>query len=164
MEKDLISHFIHQMKETLEGDNWVDENFKKKLDGLNEEDVFKRPIPEMHSVAELVSHIIVWKQEVLSRLRGNDPKLSMESSENWKDNDELREKRWKALKSQLFKSQDELIKFLTDKNDDFLTGNGYAKGYTYKYLVDGIVQHDMYHLGQLGITIKLLKERDIMAS
>ena len=157
MKKTLINHYVQELKKTIEGENWVEENFRKKLDNLEEKKVFIRPIPAVHSVAELVSHIVVWKQEVLNRLHKNECRLSVESPENWKSNDELRLQGWDRLKLALYNSQEELIAFLNQKDDSFLIENEYANGYSFKYLVDGLLQHDMYHLGQIGITIKLLR-------
>lgn len=30
--------------------------------------------------------------------------------------------------------------------------------YNFHYLIEGIIHHDLYHLGQIGVTIKLLRK------
>jgi hypothetical protein len=52
---------------------------------------------------------------------------------------------------------------LRTKVDDFLLEKYYDtdfKGYyPYKFVVHGMLHHDVYHLGQLGLIIKFLKRR-----
>ena len=87
--KDLIDQFI----EIQNGTPWLDETFDKKLLKINDKNAFTRPLPDVHSVAEILSHLLVWRFEILSRLEGNDRILWADSAENWKPNEELGKKR-----------------------------------------------------------------------
>lgn len=71
MEKVLITNMMQQLRDIESADLWIDENFEKKLTEVNEMTAFERPLPDMHSIAELMSHLIEWRKEVLSRLQGN---------------------------------------------------------------------------------------------
>ena len=64
MENILIKDIIQQLKDVHTADLWIDENFEKKLTQVNATTAFERPIPQMHSIAELVSHLIEWRSEV----------------------------------------------------------------------------------------------------
>ena len=81
--------------------------------------------------------------------------------ENWLNNDKLKVIGWDRIKSSYNKTQSDLIELLKSKKGDFLTEEYYDtdfKGYfTYNWLLNGILQHDAYHLGQIGIIIKYLK-------
>lgn len=156
MENKLINNVVKQLKDNQDQSNWLDENFKKKLENVNEENAFIRPIPEIHSVAELVGHVLIWRVEGIKKLQGMKSLLTMKSPENWRTNDELKKIGWEKLKIALFNSQTELIELIKDKSDEFLENTDYAPGYSYKYLVEGLIHHDIYHLGQIGITLKLL--------
>ncbi|WP_445455698.1 DinB family protein [Flavobacterium sp. HNIBRBA15423] len=158
MENKLIINYVEQLKTNLEGDNWLDENFKKKLEKISEENAFIRPIPEIHSIAELVAHILIWRVEGIKKLQGIKSNVTMNSPENWRTNEELQKIGWEKLKADLFNSQMELIELLESKSDEYLEENKYASEYSYKYLVEGLIQHDIYHLGQIGITLKLIKK------
>jgi len=151
--------YIQHLNENQKGTNWIDENLNKKIEKLNGDKAFERPIPEIHSVAELVSHIIVWRYAAIERLKGKQPNLTMSSPENWKGNIELQQIGWHQLKVELSNTQSALIKFIENKPDKFFLENEYVKGYSYKYLIEGLIQHDIYHLGQIGITIKLLTSK-----
>ncbi|MEI2272663.1 ClbS/DfsB family four-helix bundle protein [Sphingobacterium sp. ML3W] len=83
MDDILIKDHIQQLKDVETADLWIDENFEKKLSQVDGTTAFERPIPAMHSIAELVSHLIEWRREVLSRLKGNQRGLDMSDAANW---------------------------------------------------------------------------------
>ncbi|MFC7523098.1 DinB family protein [Parapedobacter sp. GCM10030251] len=152
----LIQNIISQLLDIQEKENWLDENFKKKIGSVGADNVFERPLPELHSVAELISHVLVWRLESIRKLKGLDANLTVDSPENWRTNDQLKEMGWVNLQTEFYKSTYTLIELLSDKDDSFLEKK-YRDGYSFKYLIEGLIHHDLYHLGQLGITIKFLK-------
>jgi len=163
----LIKDHIQQLKDVETADLWIDENFEKKLSQVDGTTAFERPIPEMHSIAELASHLIEWRREVLSRLKGNPRGLEMSDDANWRNNDKLRKHGWENLMRDLHATQQNIISFLEGKDDSFLhTAYPHADPsfpHDYKYLLTGLIHHDMYHLGQMGITIKFLKIQHLNA-
>lgn len=154
-ENKLIRNIISQFLDIQEGENWIDESFKKKIDNVTADKVFVRPHPQLHSVGELVSHILEWRRASMDRLRGRQPSLTVNSPENWRTNDELISIGWAKLKSDFYLSTHQLIEILEDKDDSFLE-NTYKDVYSFHYLIEGLVHHDLYHLGQIGLTIKFL--------
>lgn len=153
----LINDLIRQVREIQEGSLWFDQYFKDKINGLTEADAFTRPLPELHSVAEHISHILEWRKECLLRFSGGQTDL-MNSPDDWKDNTTLAANGWSALKEQFFASTETLVQALEGQDDAYLQTPFRDTGYNFHYLVEGIIQHDLYHLGQIGITIKLLRK------
>ena len=149
--KDLIDQFI----EIQSGTPWLDETFDKKLLKVDDINAFTRPLPDVHSIAEILSHLVVWRFEILSRLEGNERKLWADRAENWLSNEELEKNGWNDLIRRFDQSQDKLIGFLQSKDDTFLEIT--YKDKNFKYLVEGLLHHDLYHLGQIGLVNKLLK-------
>ena len=82
----------------------------------------------------------------------------MNSPDDWKDNTELRKFGWTNLKNALYNSRIELIELFANRDDTYLENKFLDTEYNFHYLIEGIIQHDLYHLGQIGITIKLLNE------
>ena len=70
MENKIMECLVRQLQDVQDGSNWLDENFKKKLTGISEYDAFIRPIPEVHSIAELVAHLLIWRSEGIKKLQG----------------------------------------------------------------------------------------------
>ena len=155
MENKLIRNIIQQFEDIQSQEIWLDENFEKKIEGISEDQAFQRPLPQLHSVAELISHLLNWRKESIRKLTGGGAKLTVESPENWRTNEELRLIGWERLKSEFYNSRTELINLIQDKTDEYLE-NKYEGEYSFKYLIEGLIHHDLYHLGQIGITIKFL--------
>ena len=156
-----VRYFIHQLQQAYYGGSWLDEDAEKKLKPVNEESAFIKPYGYIHSIAELVSHIIEWRKELLERFRfGRRARLTVDSPENWISNETLKQDGWAYLKKQLDKTQADLIAFLETKDDAFLDSN-WSGEQKYKWLVTGLLEHDVYHLGQIGLVYKMINyQRD----
>lgn len=154
----LIKNLIRQLNEIQEGSLWFDQCFKEKISQLSDDEVFIRPHAQLHSVAEHISHIIEWRKECMLRFQGKRTDL-MNSPDDWKDNIALCNLGWDNLKNLFFESTGTLIKILENEDDSFLEKMFQDTDYNFHYLIEGIIQHDLYHLGQIGITIKLLKQK-----
>ena len=152
----LINNFIRQLNEIEHGALWFDQSFRDKLDALPETTVFVRPLPEVHSVAEHVSHMLEWRYEAIRRFDGLKFDL-MNTADDWKDNAALNQIGWGPLKAALYQSTLSMIALIDGKDDAYLDTPFQDTGYTYKYLIEGIIHHDIYHLGQIGVTLKLLQ-------
>jgi len=158
MNNTTIHNLTRQLSDTMDGEPWIDETYSKKITTLTEEQAYTRPHPDVHSVAELVSHVLVWRYSVLSILKGSTRTITMASPDNWKDNDTLRKEGWTELKEKLYKSQQDIIAFLEQQDDDYLQKLD-KEGHSYLYYAEGLIHHDMYHLGQIGLVIKMLSPR-----
>lgn len=153
MSQILINNLISQIKEVVSGKPWLDESFTKKLSTLSEEEAFKKPQIDIHSVAENLSHITQWRFEILRRFELGKRTMWIDDPRNWLTNEELKAKGWQKLKDEFHDSQKELEQFLANKSDEFLS-EPYADK-DFGYLLEGILHHDIYHLGQIGLVIKL---------
>ena len=153
----LIKNIVRQLHEIQEGSLWFDQCFKDKIDGLSGSEALTSPIPQVHSVAEHVSHMLEWRKECIIRFKGLRTEL-MNSPDDWKDNTELSKIGWPDLKKAFYNSQSELIRLMESQDDTYLETKFLDTVYTFHYLIEGIIHHDLYHLGQIGVTIKLLKK------
>lgn len=154
-----IQSYIQQFAQIFNGSPWLDESFSKKLNNLSEKKIFTQFPNNNHSVAEVVSHIIVWRMEIIRRLDENSSKrrLTEESLDNWKDLQVLQQIGWQQLYADLSQSQQQLTKLLQDKDDTFLDEQLGETEFNKEYFVAGILHHDLYHLGQIGLILKWSK-------
>ncbi len=153
--KTLIESYITQFTQVFDGDPWVGESFAAKLGSITEEQAFNQPYGQLHSAAEVVAHIIAWRNEELRRLAtGGERRLNMDSPENWPSNESLRQKGWQNLYDELKESQRILITFLKEIDDAFLLKKTNRDGHIGEYFIAGLLHHDLYHLGQIGIILK----------
>lgn len=152
----LIDNFIRQLKELENGSLWFDQSLKGKLDNLATSTAFNRPPPSVHSIAEHVAHMLAWRRECIVRLNGGYTDM-MDSQADWQPVTKLNMIGWTVLKNLLYESTIEMIGLIEGKNDAYLDTVFRDTEYMYEYLIEGIIEHDIYHLGQIGVTFKLLQ-------
>lgn len=153
-----IKNYVKQFSELYEGDNWTDENFIKKIDALDDNIPFKQPIAGKHSVAEVLWHCIFWRRVILKRMLGDwSFGKDNEDEQNFLSLELLKERGWENLKLDFADSNKMIIEFLNSKTDEFLEYI-YPNGYSSRYMIEGLIAHDYYHLGQIGLIVSLLKK------
>ncbi|HTE25054.1 DinB family protein [Flavitalea sp.] len=156
MHNTLIKRYIFQLQQTYYGGSWVNEDMEKKLKLVNEETAWIKPHGYVHSIAEVTSHILEWRKELIERLQfGRHARLTMDSPNNWISNGQLKKNGWAYLKKQLDDTQSELIALLEKKDDSFLESK-WSGNLNYEWLLVGLLEHDMYHLGQIGLIYKMI--------
>lgn len=155
-----IESYISRLERLVNGGDWIDESFSGKLKQVNRVKAFKQLIPEKHSIAEILWHCIYWRNVLIKRIQGDRlfKQISM-ATENWISLNALEYKGWDTLKEEFDNTQQQLIELLSSKTDEFLDEE-YEEGYTYDYFFEGIIHHDYYHLGQIGLLISFLEKQD----
>ena len=150
------------MEEIQIGKPWIGSTFEGMLNPLNEEAYFERPLADLHSIAEIISHLTLWRSEAVLKIRTGEGSKTDDCEENWLPLDQLKAMGWAKIRSSHDKTLSDLTGLLKDKTDDFLDQQYYDtdfKGlYTYSWLLNGMIQHDAYHLGQIGLIVKFLKK------
>lgn len=146
-----IQELIDEYTEIYDGTPWYGESIAKSLQAVSYQVVNYRPVPNAHSIADLCMHMLSWRRFVIEKLEGNaNYTIALNSAEDWKEGVSLnREEDWQALQDQLRVSQREIIRLLGTKTDAWLKEAAAGKAYTNLYMLRGIMQHDLYHLGQI---------------
>ena len=157
-----LNSLIFQLKETKSGKPWIGSSFDRKLSTLNNEEFFRRPLPNLHSVAELISHLTIWRKETVLKIKTGEGSITDKDPLNWQDLESLKIVGRKKLMEDFDQSLDDIIDLLQDKNDDFLDqcyyDTDFKDTYPYSFVLLGMLHHDLYHLGQIGIIVKFLND------
>ena len=152
--RDVIDAYIGQFNILYEGDPWLDETFRGKFKNLTEEEKFDQPYGLL-SVAEEVWHLHVWRDVTLKRLQGEI--IPFDDVPNFKSIKFLKELGWDRLMQYFNTSHQALIKWLSDQNDDVLKNTYHDTGMDFQYYLEGLIHHDAYHMGQIGLVLKLIR-------
>ncbi len=160
--KTLITNITGQLQSIHFGHNWFGQSYKVKLQDLAKEHRFKHPHPNIHAVAELLAHGTAWRRDAILKIQTGKGELTEASEDDWQDLEKLKEKGWETIISEYQSSVASLLEILKLKNDDFLESHyhdpEFAGDFPYSFAIYGILQHDIYHLGQIGLVIKMLSE------
>ncbi len=156
--KTRINNYIRQLKQLYEGGSWQGESYLEKLKAVDEQAAFGQPVSGNHSVAEILWHVIFWRTIIFRRI-GGEIEFSEKTKEeqNFLSPESLIRKGWNNLVHEFNQSQKELINLLETQSDDFLD-NKYQND-NFDFLIEGIIHHDVYHLGQIGLVISILKNK-----
>lgn len=151
-----VRGYILQLEQLFNGESWQGESFPGKLDDVDEKTAFIQPAG-VHSIAEIVWHCIYWRTVLLKRVGGDkDYRDRTMKKMNFLSVKKLQEKGWQVLVSELNETQGSLLEFLRTKNDNDLSAV-IAAGDSLDHMLEGIVHHDLYHLGQIGLVKKMVK-------
>jgi uncharacterized damage-inducible protein DinB len=154
-----IHRIIDQLEREHEGDPWHGSPLSDILQGIDAVTAARRPLPGAHSIWELVLHMTGWKNEVRKRLGGAPAGEPAEG--DWPDVGEPTDTRWRAALEALEAAHRNLIaavrllpepKLFDPTNDP--RDRPLGVGVTHYVLLHGIVQHDVYHSGQIALLKK----------
>lgn len=144
---------IASLQEAFEGEPWLGESVMSKLGSIQWQLTNITMPHSSNSIAILVRHILNWRIFTLKKLEGNLAyDIEMNSEADWTPVTMQTEADWLTLIDDLQSSQKQILEFLRKQKDDsFLETIAPGRTYSLEYLLNGLVQHDLYHLGQIGL-------------
>jgi uncharacterized damage-inducible protein DinB len=151
-----IKRILDQMDRAFSGDAWHGPPLKSVLEGLTGEEASNHAIPGAHSIWELVLHITAWKIIMRHELMGEKAEITAEVE--WPPVWETSEVAWKRAVENLDESHKRLREAAAELRDDQLEEKPVARTNNSRYVIlHGVVQHDLYHAGQIAILKKAIR-------
>lgn len=136
-----------QLRRAFIGEAWHGAPFRELLTGISSGQAGGHPLPSAHSIWELVLHIDIYTRAAFEATRGTPiPKL-FETKADWP----AMNGSWEAARSQLFKNAEQLAQAIEAFDDARLHEIVPGRAYDFYFLFHGIVQHSLYHAGQIAI-------------
>jgi hypothetical protein len=146
-----LNNIINNLTETYEGTPWHGLSLKVILKDITTDMAFYRPFEQKHNIAELVAHILVWRQFATEILNENyDFSIDIGAMADFPNVAES-EKVWKELQILLDENQVLLVSQMDEFEPTKLDYIIPKKTFTYRYLFDGVAYHDVYHGGQIAL-------------
>ena len=156
-----IDRLVDQLQREHEGDPWHGSPLRDILKGITAAQAAAKPVPNAHSIWELVLHMTGWKKETRRRLSGA-PAADPEEGD-WPATGATTPERWTEALDRLEVAHRELVAAVQalPENRLFEPTNDprdrpLGSGVSYYVLLHGIVQHDVYHAGQMALLKKAL--------
>jgi uncharacterized damage-inducible protein DinB len=112
------------------------------------------PVPEAHSISELLQHLLLWNE----RIRNTSERHPMP---RWEAEKEWGEPAipWKELVARWNQSRDLLEERIRSFPAADLTKQVPGRDYPYETMFHGILQHAIYHSGQIAMVLSMLQSR-----
>jgi len=144
-----------QIRRAFDGEAWHGDSLLELLADVDAKQAAAHPIQNAHSIWELVLHIAAWDDAVRRRTGGTAVKLS--DKENFPPVSDTTDAAWRKALAHLKQTHNDLAKAVAAFPDSRLQEQvpGKTEGYyNFFYMFSGIVQHELYHAGQVALLKK----------
>ena len=149
-----IDRILDQLERAFEGNAWHGPSVREVLAGVTAEQAHARPLRNGHTIWELVRHIAVWEDVGRRRLEGDRAQIEISSPEDWPPPEDTSEAAWESAKNALERGHQALVETIKQVPESRLN-EPVAEGMSTVYVtLHGLIQHDLYHAGQIAILKK----------
>lgn len=149
----LVQRIAEMLNTAFHGGAWHGPSVMEATKGLSPKEASYK-FPSLHTIAELVYHMTSWRLFAVNRMQG-DESYTIDDKKNFGNTPKVDAFELETLLMELSLSQDELMKELKKKEDAFLDEIVPGSEYSFYTLIHGIIQHDIYHTGQIMLLKKM---------
>lgn len=150
-----LKMYAAQLDENFSGEPWFGRNIQAILKEINEEIANQKPNGQ-HSMLELLYHMINWRLFTINRLEKSSATVKSFEENDWQVLDHQDKSLWQKGIEQLNDTQQRLLNLINTMKDEDLQSPVHERDYENRTLINGIIQHDIYHLGQIAYIKKML--------
>lgn len=152
-----IQRIREQLRNAIDGPAWHGPALRPLLAGFDAAAAANRPLREVHTPWEIVLHILAWLETAGLRLKGQ--KGEMTPTTDWPAVDGTSDAAWRELRERVASVHEDLQSLLEDMTDDELEEPVVGQEYRKNFMLHGVVQHTLYHAGQIAILTKGARAR-----
>ena len=150
-----LQRIVLQLTASMEGNAWHGPAVFELLNDINDEEASQRPLRDAHNIFEITAHIITWQKAGIRRIGGDTASIS--EKEDWPFSNDTTIDQWEStlleLKTVYYNLKKEIMNFPIDRLDEIPAG----LNHNYYTLFHGIIQHNIYHAGQIAILKKAIR-------
>jgi uncharacterized damage-inducible protein DinB len=151
----------HQLEQVLSGDPWYGSPVYDIIARISFEAAYEKPPGSVHNIAEIVLHMIAWTEEVMDRMNGLPSGIP--TSGDWPQTSSPDEQKWQNYVEDLKLVNVNLIGIIQNFPEEQWNeptkderNNELGTGVDYEALIDGLIQHHIYHSGQIALLNRII--------
>jgi uncharacterized damage-inducible protein DinB len=164
-----IDRIVDQLQRAYNGDAWHGPSVRAALDGVDATKAAVRSNPNAHTICELALHITTWTREVTRRMREG---VAREPDDgDWPAAGTPDDGAWTAILARMDAAHEELVKVVAAMQDEQLgdrigdqRDRALGGGVTRYVTLHGLIQHHVYHAGQISLLRKQASGSGLRAS
>jgi hypothetical protein len=123
------------------------------LDDVDAATAAAKPLPDVHSIWELVLHVAAWDAVACRRLGGETVQLT--GIANFPVVPKPTKAAWRKAVAQAKRMHAGLEKTVAGLTESRLRERVPGKKYDFYFMLHGVAQHELYHAGQIAILKKI---------
>lgn len=158
MNKELES-IIRNIDNVNAGQPWYGKPVFQLLDEVDEAIAYIKPADTEHSCIELLYHMINWAEFVLRRIEKDELNdLAAFEKLDWREIDPQIHG-WAEGIRQFKDIHEKITSLLQTKDASLLDEVVDYRNYKFRFMLYGLMQHNIYHAGQIAYITKMIKAR-----
>ncbi len=151
MQAKQLERIIDNLDTVFRGDAWHGPSVMEMINSLPADKVAQKQNFSSQTISQHIFHLLAWRKFTLEKLADNIH-YSLETDEdNWGTADDIKPENFKNLVESLKASHLQLIHKLETFDDELLEKSVPGEYYTFYKLLNGLIQHDTYHLGMVWV-------------
>jgi uncharacterized damage-inducible protein DinB len=133
---------------------WYGPSLAEMLAEISPELATKQPLPGAHSISALLQHLLLWNERIRNTSESH-PLARWEPEKEWAEPPIP----WNELVARWNQSRDLLEEKIRNFPIADLEKQVPGRSYPYGTLFHGVVQHAIYHSGQIAMVLSMLRSR-----
>lgn len=151
-----VQYIIRNIQTVNTGQPWYGRSVFEMLDETDPSKAAIKPNNFGHSALELLYHLLTWAEFTLKSLESApDADIIELEKQDWREIDPAVHD-WKKGLVEYKTAHERIIQILENKTDDFLGEMVNLRKYNFRFLLNGLIQHNIYHIGQIAYINKFL--------
>ncbi len=159
----LRNTLTHRLHDTWHGSPWYGDSCDKILFGVTAEEAARQLVPGTHTIWEIVLHLTAWTEAVGARVRGAGAKAPERG--DWPAVTTTTNEAWIAVLAELEAARQQLLDEIDTTHEEEIqihvrnhsppfADTGLSRAGT----IMGLIEHDAYHLGQIALLKRAIRE------
>ena len=147
-----------RLREVLLDGKWIaNTNVKEQITAINEKQATHQT-GDLNTIAALTFHLTYYLKGILNVFNGGD--LEIRDKYSFDLPDITSEEDWNSLVSDFVSSSEKFIQDVETMDDEQLDEDFVKSTYgSYYRNIEGVIEHSYYHLGQMVLLSRLLKNK-----
>ena len=141
------------LQRAYEGDAWHGPALRELLENVPPAKAASRPVAAAHSIWEIALHIGAYERVVRRRIEG-EPIGELPEAEEWPDVADTSPAAWRRTLETFEEEHRRLREALAEFPDSRLADTVPGRDYPFYIMLYGIIQHDLYHAGQIALLMR----------
>lgn len=144
---------LADFENVFSGEPWYGESILTILERVSSDQAMK-PVGEKRIYTVLL-HILAWRGYLLRQLQGESEYDITDSAVDWPVYQHEGAAAWPRAVASLKENQQQVLTLLRNLSEEQLMDTVPRRNFSFAFLINGVIQHDVYHLGQIALLQKL---------
>jgi len=144
-----------------DGTTWHGQSLTEVLQNVSAETAATKPIPDYHSIWGYMLHIVNWRVFAIRNLKEETPFIiELNTDLDWSPITDFSKEAWESELEKFQQSAVELEEGIRAMDENQLFEKVPGSKHNWYVTLHGVIQHDIYHSGQIMLLKKMLKQME----